>query len=309
MAGRSILAWLLAACGVCLSADRPWKQGGSKQGPASVPARRTSLELAEYRLAAGPIRVEGITDNLSGASYNPKTKTLFCAVDWPAMVVEITTDGKLKRRFKVGEWNDVEGVVVHAADAFAIVEERTRMLVFFQIPPGDEKLVELDRAGARAVLVDPQPAGNQGLEGVAYDPAGKRFFIAKEKRPKQLYVVEMGPPAAVGRGGDPVPAKPADKPKVRKLWTFEAKGIRLGDVSGLHFHPGTGHLLVLSEESRCVIECTLDGKEIGRLAVPHVPKAEGVTMDEKGTLYVVGEPNILLVFRRPRAQSTKKGPE
>jgi uncharacterized protein YjiK len=70
------------------------------------------------------------------------------------------------------------------------------------------------------------------------------------------------------------------------------------DAAGCHFDAETSHLLVVSDEDACVIECTLDGREVARMRLEGAPQAEGVTLDDRRNLYVVSEPNLLFVFSR-----------
>ena len=65
-------------------------------------------------------------------------------------------------------------------------------------------------------------------------------------------------------------------------------------------------LLILSHESACVVEADKYGIEKSRLSLKGgqaglkqtVIKAEGVSLDKRGTLYIVGEPNQLFVFEK-----------
>ena len=78
------------------------------------------------------------------------------------------------------------------------------------------------------------------------------------------------------------------------------------DLSSLQYDEGSGHLLALSDESRLVLELDVDGEPISSLSLLRgmqglkrsVPQAEGLAMDEAGTLYLVSEPNLFYVFRK-----------
>ena len=56
-----------------------------------------------------------------------------------------------------------------------------------------------------------------------------------------------------------------------------------------------------------MIELDLDGRPISTLSLLRgmhglkrsVPQAEGLAMDEQGTLYLVSEPNLFYVFAKP----------
>ena len=79
------------------------------------------------------------------------------------------------------------------------------------------------------------------------------------------------------------------------------------DLSSLQFDERTGHLLALSDESKLLLELNLEGRPISVLSLEKgrhglkksVPQAEGVAMDEDGTVYVVSEPNLFYVFKKP----------
>jgi uncharacterized protein YjiK len=83
----------------------------------------------------------------------------------------------------------------------------------------------------------------------------------------------------------------------------------LRDLSSVEIHLPTGHLLLLSGESKVLVEYDPSGKlvEIMPLWRGHhglkadVPHAEGVTFDESSVLYIVSEPNLFYRFERASA--------
>ena len=141
------------------------------------------------------------------------------------------------------------------------------------------------------------PSGNKGFEGLAYDSAGKRLFVAKERDPMLIYEV---------RG---FPQSNPQKPYATHVVSNPRRDARLfvRDLSSLQFDERTGHLLALSDESKLLLELGLDGQPISTLSLKKgkhgltrsVPQAEGVAMDDEGTIYVVSEPNLFYVFKKP----------
>jgi uncharacterized protein YjiK len=78
--------------------------------------------------------------------------------------------------------------------------------------------------------------------------------------------------------------------------------------------PRSGHTLLLSDESRLLVELDLAGKPRSFISlfgglnglVRGIAQAEGVAMDAAGNIYVVGEPNRFYVFSR-QPDSTRPG--
>lgn len=272
--GAAACAAILAAVAAALAA-----------GAGCAPRGEATVGLEAYRLVAGPKRVEGVGDNLSGLSYDARTGTLWAVLNGPETLLEMTPDGRVVRTVALAG-GDTEGVEVLGDGRLAVVEELTgRLVVFRLVESGGETGV--DAASVQSLQVEDEPGGNTGLEGLAYDAAGRQFFIVKEKNPPRLYEVRLA-----GAGDDLAGAE------VRTLWEFGEATVAIDDAAGCHYDPRTGHLLVVSDESACVVECTLEGREVGRLAVAGVPKAEGVTLDADGALYVVSEPNLFMVYRK-----------
>jgi uncharacterized protein YjiK len=87
------------------------------------------------------------------------------------------------------------------------------------------------------------------------------------------------------------------------------------DLSSLDFDQRNNHLLALSDQSRLLVELGADHKPVGTLVLRSgfhglsqtVPQAEGVALDDDGTVYLVSEPNLFYVFRK--AGETARGSE
>ena len=82
------------------------------------------------------------------------------------------------------------------------------------------------------------------------------------------------------------------------------------DLSSATFDQSSGHLILLSEESKLLIEMTVEGKIISFRSLVRgfaglqksIPQAEGVSIDTAGDLYVVSEPNLFYRFIRDANQ-------
>ena len=78
------------------------------------------------------------------------------------------------------------------------------------------------------------------------------------------------------------------------------------DFSSLAIDQRTGHLLVLSDESRMLLELDPQGNPVSFISLAMVfngltrsiKQAEGVAMDAQGTIYIVSEPNLFYVFKK-----------
>jgi uncharacterized protein YjiK len=79
------------------------------------------------------------------------------------------------------------------------------------------------------------------------------------------------------------------------------------DLSSLQYDERSGHLLALSDESRLILELDVDGRPLSTMSLSKgrqglqktVPQAEGIAMDDDGTMYLVSEPNLFYVFKKP----------
>jgi uncharacterized protein YjiK len=84
-------------------------------------------------------------------------------------------------------------------------------------------------------------------------------------------------------------------------------GMFVRDLSSLQYDERSGHLLALSDESRLILELDVDGRPLSTMSLHKgrqglqktVPQAEGIAVDDDGTLYLVSEPNLFYVFKKP----------
>ena len=250
-----------------------------------------SVGLNEYKLVLGPKVIKGVDDDASGLTFNSETKTLFVAINGAPMLVELDLQGDFKRTIRLKSFEDTEGVCWISGDKYAVIEERRRNLVVMDISKEAESV---DYETALTFLIEPVAAGNLGIEGLTRDPKGQRFFIVKEKNPRKIYEVK-------------IPAEQGAKAIITTPWDIEKAAFGMTDLAGIHYDTKTGHLLILSDESKCVVECTVDGKKmVSRLFLKEgsagltrtLQQPEGITMDDSGNLYICSEPNVLYVFAR-----------
>ena len=269
--------------------ERAWFQASQLWQPADPAA----INLGEYRAVLQGKVIEGLEDDVSALTYDPLRKSLFTVTNKKAELVELSLDGRLLRRIALVGFGDAEAVEFIGENTYVITDERQQRLIKVRI---DDSTQVLDAKDAEQLTLGINPSGNKGFEGLAYDSVGKRLFVAKERDPMLIYEVRGFPQAN------------AQQPYATHVVTNPRRDARLfvRDLSSLQFDERTGHLLALSDESRLLLELDLEGRPISVLSLKKgrhglkksVPQAEGVAMDEDGTVYVVSEPNLFYVFKK-----------
>jgi len=252
--------------------------------------------LPGYRVTIDGKPVKGIDSDLSAIAYDYDHDRLVGVTNAGAMrVVVISKTGELLAEYPIHGFEDVEGIAYMGDGLVAVADERLQQLDIFRLPEQPGQSIEAKDVQFIALDLAPN-VHNKGFEGVTYDPLGDRLFVAKERDPMQLLEVS-GVRASLAGGKLQV--------KVKNLTPWLDKRFFGTDISDLHYDTKTGHLLVLSEESRLIVEFddqgqvvsfrTLLGGAFGELK-QNTPQAEGLTMDAEGNLYVVSEPNLFYRF-------------
>ncbi len=262
-----------------------------------IPAPQ-EVGLQGYTLSRGPVVINRIPGNASGLTFNPESRTLFIILNYPTMVVELNLDLHCKRTVPLAGFNDTEGIAWISGNRFGIVQERRRRLVIVDIPASNNPV---NIAGCVSYLVDSAENQDFGVEGLTYSPPDDCFYAVKEKKPKKLYRISLPGPSSTddSRSKEPVITLP---------WSAETNSLGMSDLSAVYLHAETGNLLILSDESKCLVECTVTGREISRLTLKSgqsgltktIPQPEGITMDNAGNIYICSEPNLMYVFESSR---------
>ena len=257
-------------------------------------ANPAAINLGEYRAVLQGQVIEGLEDDVSALTYDPLRKSLFTVTNKNAELVELSLDGRIVRRIALVGFGDAEAVEFIDANTYVIADEREQRLFKVRL---DDNTQVLNAREAEQLTLGIHLRGNTGFEGLAYDSVGKRLFVAKERDPMLIYEV---------RG---FPQDNPQMPSAIHVVTNARRDARLfvRDLSSLQFDERSGHLLALSDESRLLLELDIDGRPISTLSLKKgrhglkktVPQAEGVAMDDEGTLYVVSEPNLFYVFKKP----------
>lgn len=261
-----------------------WRHAAEWQG--------RSLWLPDYRVTVEAQVIDGLSDDVSALTYDPDRRSLFTVTNQRAELIELSLAGKILRRMPLTGFGDAEAVEYISPGIYVISDERAQRLFKVHV---DDNTRWLDAADSEQLSLGLGLNGNKGFEGLAYDSQGRRLFVAKERDP--LRILE-------------ITGFPGDEQRLNLQVTDDQRRDRrlfVRDLSSLQFDERSGHLLALSDESRLVIELDLDGRPISTLSLLRgmhglkrsVPQAEGLAMDEQGTLYLVSEPNLFYVFAKP----------
>jgi uncharacterized protein YjiK len=251
------------------------------------------IGLGDYRVVIEGRVIAGLEDDVSALSYDPDRKSLFTVTNSNAEMVELSLDGRVLRRIPLTGFGDAEAVEYISPGIYVISDERKQRLIKVHL---DNDTTFLDAADAEQLTLGIGSGNNNGYEGLAYDTKGQRLFVAKERRPMQIIEVRGFPNLDV------------NTPSMIEV-SSDAKrdaGLFVRDISSLQFDERSGHLLALSDESRQIVELDTKGQAVANVSLSsgsmglskNVPQAEGIAMDDEGTLYLVSEPNLFYVFKK-----------
>lgn len=289
-----VMLLTLVAAGVVAQHFRLFERGWFNFQTWRHPADERSIGLGDYRVSLQAVVIDGLDDNVSALTYDPVRKSLFTVTNKNAELIELSLDGKILRRIPLVGFGDAEAVEFISDNIYVISDESQQRLIKLHV---NDDTQFLDAADAEQMTLGVHIGGNNGFEGLAYDSVGKRLFVAKERDPMLIYEVHGFPHF-----------KPEKTYSVHVINNPKRDaGLFVRDLSSLQYDERSGHLLALSDESFLVLELGLDGRPLSSLSLlngrhgleKRVPQAEGIAMDDEGSLYVVSEPNLFYVFKKP----------
>ncbi|MAG66372.1 SdiA-regulated domain-containing protein [Pseudomonas abyssi] len=260
----------------------------------ATPLPPSALSLQDFRVTLPAVVVAGIGDDLSGITHDGDHDRLLAITNsGPEQLLVLDRQGSLLAQHALIGFKDTEDLAWLGDGLLAIVEERVHRISILPLPSGD---APLRRADARQLTLGIGVSDdNKGFEGIAYDRSRDLLYLVKERDPQRLYRVAGLRSTLQGDLQLDVQDLTA--------WIDDA-GVS-SDLSAITVEPRSGHLVLLSDESRLLFELGPQGqllsqRSLGRgvgLQEP-MPQPEGVILDDRGELFVVSEPNLFYRLAR-----------
>ena len=249
--------------------------------------QKESIWLPDYRVVIDAKSLPGMEkDEASDLAYNRQTKTLFSVMGKNPFLVELSLQGEVLRKMPLVGWSNPEGLTVMENGLMAIVDERQHTLSIVKV---DADTRELNIANFPKYDLGASKDQNKAFEAITWDPRNQQLLLGEER-----------PPALFTWKSDGGQTLQGDK---QKLASDE---LDIRNLSALAIDSRTGHLLVLSADSHLLLELDEKGEQVSFMTLlggfnglkNTIPRAEGVTLDESGTLYMVSEPNLFYRFEK-----------
>ncbi len=240
-----------------------------------------------------------------------KLGTLFFVGDEGTGVVEISKTGQTIGNMAFN-WtgtgstkHDTEGLTYLGGGVLVSTEERLQDAYRYTYAAGSTVTL-----ANNFVSISNAKVGNDGIEGISYDPRGAGSFVTiKQQNPQDILVGTLTFAAATGGLPNPLPKDGASPTgggmsTMAQLFNPTSLGLTtlsdvqvLSTVDSLVGTTAADNLLLLSLGSRKLIEVNRSGNVLSSFDLSSVLNSaggnfnaiEGVTIDEKGTIYLVAE--------------------
>ena len=285
--------WLAAAAiiGYGVAIAMHWDDRGLlwlQEGFESPVEQKASIWLPDYNVDIDAKILPGMEDDeASDLTYNPISKTLFAVMGKNPFLVELTLEGDVLRKIPLVGWSNPEGVAALEGGRLAIVDERDHKMTIVTLSADTRSL---NVADFPQYDLGPSENQNKAFEAVAWDPRQQRIVLGEE-RPPALFTWSSDGHSPLTGGKQPLPNDE----------------LNLRNLSALGIDPRTGHMLVLSADSNMLLEWNDAGEQVSFMTLlggfnglnKRIPRAEGVAMDDQGTLYIVSEPDLFYRFKKP----------
>jgi uncharacterized protein YjiK len=259
----------------------------------------TSINLSAYQVTGNYTLDANPGNGVSGLEASAVTfardrgtnGTLFFVGDEGTGVVEISLTGQTlsTMSFSGGSnlgWpttssnRDSEGLTYLGNGVLVVAEERLQDAFRFTYVAGGSA----NLANAPSASIGSGSVGNNGLEGLSYDPRNGSFVSVKQAVPQAVLGGTLDFATSVSTMGslfDPALLGVASLSDVQTL----------SPITALAGTDGADNLLVLSLDSRRLLEVTRSGQVLSSLNLAGITSQaiEGVTVDDLGNLYLVAE--------------------
>ena len=192
----------------------------------------------------------------SGLSYSPDKESFYTVSD-RGMVYQISLTGNTLRELSF-TGDDLEGITVDPLTSDIYICEE-----------GKGDLVKLNNTGVAQssynILNNP---GNTGLEGLTYNETLDEFYMLKEMSEGLLI-----------------------KYSAINNTITQIKLDFAHDYSGIYYNNVSNKLWIVSDESKTLTQCTLQGVKVKSYELP-ISGVEGIVVNDDETVaYVVSDPN------------------
>lgn len=254
--------------------------------------KKSAFHLGRYKVSIDGEEIPGITD-ASGLTFHTPSGTLFTVLNSEPAIVQLSSKGELIRKIRVEGVADMEGITFVRNNQFLIVEESKGRLTLINIEDGQDS-IDVSRMPSLSLNFD--PGTNKNFEGISWDSSNDRILVVNEKSPKRLLEIK----GLLKDAGDT-----NNRIAITDLGKSYSFINSLHDLASLSYHEESGHLLLLSEESKLIKEYDMRGHALSAMLLwkgfhglkERVPQAEGIAVGPDRSLYVISEPNLFYVFQ------------
>jgi uncharacterized protein YjiK len=253
----------------------------------------SEFHLADYTASVNAKPLPGL-DDASGLTYHNPSNTLFTVLNQEPKIIQLSTDGEILNTIKVTGVKDMEGITHVHGNQFIIVEESKNRLILVELNE-DQKTIDVSKLPQLTLSMDLSDA-NKNFEGITWDESNNRILVVKERNPKRLLEIK----GFVDAKGD----SRNTNVNIQDLTHIYPFLNSMRDLASITFHDETGHLVLLSEESKLIKEYNHEGQAVSAMLLwkgfhglsKAVPQAEGIAIGPDKKIYIISEPNLLYVF-------------